>query len=456
MLKMTDIKSNDFAYFDSIENTQTRGAVKGAFRYIVNLSNLSGTAIDHWDIESVFMHDGKWLTDKGDINREFFKRKDAEPAAILNLPESLVNLLEVPLKEVHGSNLRDVKNNIANRERSILNSHMNIQNNVRELRNLRERLLIAEIAAKESVNTVSTQLKRVLTELPLELWSVTSDTVAFICKTDTLVNSRDIPNKINRTYNLGRLIFWVNVYDFKIHVSRQDIVNRWHSPNHAHFHYGSYFCYGGFSGEFEKAQEEVNLFALMSACVRWKDTYDRGSTLVSSILFNHHPAFTTYHEGDVFFGMDEKTHCEEAWKSRLYFVQPMTSPAVTATNLKTPVVSPYGNEYPFAALGGPRPGYKYEHEKPLDDQINRIEKKLIEVDEEELNDGELVRCSFDQYINWLCDTYEISDFSHGERAPDRIGYQRHTAYANTETGEWMSEDEWEEFESNNEQEGEDY
>lgn len=446
MLKMTDVKSNDFAYFDSIENTQTRGAVKGAFRYIISLSNLSGTAIDHWDIESVFKHEDKWLTDKGDINREFFKRKDAEPAAILNLPEPLVKLLEVPLKEVHGQNVREIKNNIATRERTIGNAHQNIRTAVSDLRNFKQRLLVAEIAAKESVNTVSTQLKKVLAELPLELWSVTSDCVSFICKTDTLVNARDIPNKINRTYNLGRLIFHVNVTDFKIAVTRMDIVNRWVSASNAHFHYGTYFCYGGFSSEFEKAQEEVSLFDLMSACVRWKDTYDARSTLVSSVRFNHHPAFTTYHEGDVFFGMDEKKQCEEAWRGGLYFTQPMTSPSITAANLKIGAqISPWSNEYPFAANGGPRPGYKYEYDKPLDNQIKAIEKNL----EDEENEGELIEWSFNQYLSWLTSYFDLVDFSQGDLAPNRNGYQQHTAYANTETGEWMSEDEWDEWDSNN-------
>ena len=97
--------------------------------------------------------------------------------------------------------------------------------------------------------------------------------------------------------------------------------------------------------------------------MRWKDTYDSRSALISIVNFNHHPAFTEYLEGDFLFG---KTESEMAIELRgTYFCPPLVTMLDAAKR--------YPNEfligtdhYMFKEGGGPIDGHKYELYRPAD------------------------------------------------------------------------------------------
>lgn len=437
MLSIKDVKSNNFAYFDTLANGQVPSSVKSAFKYIVSLSNLSGTYIDDWDIQAVFMSDGRWLTDKGDINKAFFTRKEAVAANLPGVPEHLVSKLEIPLKRMTEGPIRTVKQNIENLRRDINNHYSSIDRRVRELKTNNEKLYLHEIASKTKALSLVETVNRILRELPLDLWNVSDDRITFICKTDTLVPNRDKLNEIDRVYNLGRLIIEVDSFEMKIRLRRLDYINRWVDQNKSHFHYGSYLCTGGFSQDFADAQTSVDIFKLLNAFIRWKDTYDAASTLTSVLHFNHHPAFTTYNEDDFMFPMSEIQRIKQCDDAGLYYCDPMVPFNTYANRIEADhgyLVRSRIESYAFAVNGGPKPGGKYEEPCPLESSLNR------ENDRYSMGKPEL---TYAEHREWLALQYDSlwrwSNFTTGEEAPTPDCGVYDPLYADTGACEWLSE-----------------
>lgn len=434
MLRMIDVKSNDFAYFDNvIEHPSTRSAVKGAFRYIVTLSNLASTPIDHWDIEQVFKGEDGWITDKGKINKAFFERKSAEPAKMLNVPEHLLKLLERPLMELVSGNVREIERSIANKKTNIATAYSQIQTHTRQLSELNRSLIAAQFARKGIETGLIGQVNKILAELPVELWAIESGSISFLCTTDTIVPYRDLPNGINRRYNLGRLIFTVNVADMSVKCYRRDLINRWANANQAHFHMGSYLCQGGFSSDFANAVNNTDIFLLMSVLMRWKDTYDQSSSLTTNSNFNHHPAFTEYLEGDVMLGKTELEQYEFIC-GEVFYCGPLMSTSGYQARLNSTVQASRNHNYSFQPGGGLIPGYIYDRERPLDSYRDGPPPKLPHMD-------------FEEYLEWLCQHHDVAQYEFGEAAPKRIGYTHETLYADPDNGEWLDEDQLNERES---------
>lgn len=415
MIQIKDLKSNDFAYLEGKTEGQILGSVKGAFRYIISLSNMTGTYIDDWDSD-IFKSDGKWITDKGDINKVFFARKAVSVLDIPGITPELAAKLETPLKAMFNNSLSTYRNNIERLKNDIANHYSSIHTMVTTLKTNTDKLMLAEIAAKTKSTSHIEVIKKVLNELPVDLWLIENDMIGFICKTDTIVPNRDKINKINRSYNLGRLIFKVTMSQLKVTVERRDIVNRWVLPNHSHFHYGTYLCAGGFGEDFSRAQTGLDLYELISTCLKWKDTYDGGSTLTSTSNFNHHPAFTTYEPDDFLYGKTEIELVRQFYDQGFYYCDPMIpynrfSERIATTYNFRP--RPFNDNYRFDPSGGPKDGVRYERARPLDGPSEPWLTGRYAIGQSQLNYGE--------HRSWLdlCrgKTWEWSQFANGDEAP---------------------------------------
>ncbi len=445
MIQIKDLKSNDFAYLEGKTEGQVLGSVKGAFRYIISLSNMTGTYIDDWDSD-IFKSDGKWLTDKGDINKVFFARKAVSVLDIPGITPELAAKLETPLKAMFNNSLSTYKNNIERLKNDIASYYSAIHTSVASLKTNTDKLMLAEIAAKTKSTSHIEVIKKVLNELPVDLWLIENDMIGFICKTDTIVPNRDKINKINRSYNLGRLIFKVTMSQLKVTVERRDIVNRWVHPNHSHFHYGPYLCAGGFGEDFSRAQTGLDLYELIATCLKWKDTYDGGSTLTSTSNFNHHPAFTTYEPDDFLYGKSELDLIKQFYDQGFYYCDPMIPYSEFSERMyKSYNFRPrnFGESYRFAIGGGPRDSQKYERDRPLDTASQPWTAPRYSYGQPSLNYGE--------HREWLAlcrgKLWSWIDFSDGDIAPTPPCGVYDPLFADTggEEGgdaEWISADEY--------------
>lgn len=443
MLTINDVKSNDFAYFDSaIEQANTRGAVKGAFRYIIHLANLSGTYIDKWDIETVFRKDDKWLTDKAEINKAFFEKKELDPVLQLPIDPETAELLRRPLKEMFAGQTRSLKQNITSTTRNLTGAMSNVANYTSQLRGLNERLMMAEMASSTTHDQALTQVTKVLKNLPYDLWDVTEDKVSFICKADTIVPFRDLPNKINRRFNFGRLIFKINVVDMTIHLERQDIINRWKESHNCHPHYGSYLCYGGFAPDFERAMLHLDLYELMEAVTRWKGTYAAGDALTAIQKFNHHPAFTEYLEGDLYHGMSD-VQIYLRMNGEAYNQTFISAPMMSVSEFHKLSKATFGlgltDSYMFKAGGGPAANCVYEKTRPIEKKLRQHKAATDEFGTEESEEPEDDTPSrLERARNRISSNHEPSDWDHGYRQ-SQGGY---FFYADAGNNEWLTLGEW--------------
>ena len=375
MLTMDKVKPNDFAFFDTLEPANTKSAVKTAFRYIIQLSNLSRTHIDTWDIERVFQKDGKWITDKGEINKAFFEKKESEPIEKLPVSKEVIDLIRPKVRDLFSGQLRTLKNTNAELEGQIERYYQSIHASTVTLRDVREKMLMAELAGKAKENQGVEAVLKILSDLPFELWNVTESNLSFLLKHDTIVPYRDIPNKINRQKNLGRLIFSINTSSLKMTVNRRDQINRWAKVDHHHFHFKNYsssFCEGGFAPDFGAARKSLDIFKMCESFLRWKDTYAAGDAYVGIECFNHHPAFTEYLEGDARFGKSEKEIAKWCSESNIYCCAPMVLGRQFDKTMGTAISLVYRDDYAFldTPTGGPMKGVTYELPKPLDAAIN--------------------------------------------------------------------------------------
>lgn len=442
MISIKDLKSNDFAYLEGKTEGQILGSVKGAFKYIISLSNMTGTYIDDWDPE-VFKSDGKWITDKGEINKAFFARKSLSAVDIPGISPEIAAKLEVPLKGLFAGSVRTYRENAEAARRDIQNYYARIAEKVALLKSNQEKQLLAELAAKTKSGSYVDVVRKILTELPVDLWSVTDDQISFICKTDTIVPNRDKINKINRSYNLGRLIFTINTFDLKIKVTRRDNINRWYKKNYAHFHYGSYFCAGGFAEDLKRADLALDIYAIMETCLRWKDTYDAGSTLTSSNYFNHHPAFTTYESDDFLYGKSELELVKHCFDATMYYCDPMTQANRFCDRFaKQYGFTPrnWGDEYVFSPSGGMAIGQSAEKERPLDSLSKPWVGGMYSASSLPLNYG--------QHKEWLSlcqgQIWTWSNFCNGDEAPtpDCGVYDPLFADCEDEEKQWLTLDEY--------------
>lgn len=430
MLTIKDVKSNDFSYFESLSNGQQVSSVKTAFRYIVNLSNLSGTYIDDWDIENVFKVDGRWLTDKADINKAFFGRRDIAPTVIPGITPEIAKMLEISLKDLTTGNVRSIKTSIDTKVSEISGFFTSIHRRNLELKDLRHRLELAEIAAKTKSKTVLSTVEKILVNLPLDLWDVTSSTVSFICKTDTIVPYRSIGNRINREYNLGRLILTIQTSDLKLIVQRQDFINRWTRKSFAHFHYGSYFCPGGFDSDMKTATLAGDLYGLVEMFCKWKDTYDPSSALTSATYFNHHPAFTVYHDGDWLYGMSETELVKATNDNNLFYCEPMRNYPEFRAKHALESSSFTVDSYNFMPLGGPQIGTKYERECPLSGRESRYHSSNPPL-------------LYDEHREWLQlqierGKFKFSNYDNGDIAPEPDCECHDPLFIDTESHQFLS------------------
>lgn len=405
MLRLKDVRPSDFAYFDHMENKQTKTAVKTAFKYIVSLANLSGTFIEDWDLEYVFKKDGKWLTEKGEINKALFEYREEYAKLGSIVPEEVRAAVEIPLKGIFEGQGRRLKDTIEQLKASSLDYSRSIQRNTEKLRAELIKLTMFEAAQKTSDKNSFQLVEKVLTELPFKIFDATRDSVSFICTVDTIVEQRALGSKINRQYNLGRLIVRVNVRNFQLTIERLDYgVNRWYRPQHAHFHFcmdRAHFCAGGFANDQVEAANAVDFFKIMEMVNRWRTTLDTSSTLVSTMHFNHHPAFTTYLEGDFLFGLTELEMAKQLGPGGVYFCAPLMKASEYMTGLG--VYHNFSEQYPFKKGGGViDSGYQLERKSLL---LQRLEtERLKDLDPIIMAD-----------VMWILGEYPINnDILHGE------------------------------------------
>lgn len=360
MLRFSDAKKNDFAVFDSVENTQTRNAIKTAFKYIISLSNVSRTYIDDWDAE-IFKIEDKWVTDKSQINKIFFERKGAESLNVTKVQPLLVDAVSTATSHVIENRINQNKQEVSRHKRDIDAWNRSIEQslNIIYTKMAEEQAFLRQ--QKEGKTSGLAAVEEILNKHSLDLWNVAEDSISFVCKTDTIISQRDLQNKINRRYNLGRLILKIRTSDTRLDVYRTDLMNRWAYKNLSHPHYGTYLCYGGFSSDFEDARLKFDLVKVVDVFMRWKDTYNVASALSSMIFFNHHPAFTEYLEGDVFYGAPES----EIANSGCFIAPPFFNLSLAKILYPNYRYREGSDTYKFLAAGGPIDGVSYQKECPV-------------------------------------------------------------------------------------------
>lgn len=398
MLRIKDAKSNDFAAFDSLEPAQTKNAVKAAFKYIVSLSNVSRVYIDDWNAE-IFKVDGRWVTDKNQINKIFFER--ATHVSQSSLDPMVAKAVAQSIANVTKNRIQNITNNIRTLDGEIRSHQSMIHEKLQRMFQLK-----AEEAAflrhnKEIGAEGLANVEKLFNSHAVELWDLGEEYIEIICKTDTIITHRDLPNKIHRRFNLGRLIFKIKTSDMNISIKRRDReVNRWAYKNSCHPHYGNYLCWGGFDADRIKASKDFDFEALVGVLMRWKDTYDSRSALTSISSFNHHPAFTEYLEGDFLFGKTESEMAIEL--RRTYFCPPFVGMSDAIKRYPNEFIIVDTDRYFFKEGGGPVDGHKYELDRPADKP--RYMAAMPPLNEEE-------------YRQWLIDHGHMEDNQDGYYPP---------------------------------------
>jgi hypothetical protein len=431
MLRFSDAKKNDFAVFDSVENTQTRNAIKTAFKYIISLSNVSKTYIDDWDAE-IFKIEDKWVTDKSQINKIFFERKGAEEIKTTKIHPLLVDAVSNATSHVIESRIKQNKQDIARFRRDIENWNRNIESTLKLIYTTMAEDQAFLRQQKEGKTSGLAAVEEILNKHSLDLWDIAEDSISFVCKTDTIIFQRDLPNKINRRYNLGRLILKIRTSDTRLDVYRTDLLNRWAYKNMSHPHYGTYLCYGGFSADFESARLAFDLVKVVDVFMRWKDTYNVASALTSMVFFNHHPAYTEYLEGDVFYGAPES----EIADSGCFIAPPFFNLGKAKTLYPKYRYREGSDTYKFLQDGGPIDGVSYQKECPASEPRYLSSQDVLTLEE---------------YLAWLKMKHPEGEY-HGWIPPQpNCGVEVSVRWDN-EDGKYITEDEYYEKEESEESE----
>ncbi len=424
MLTISDVKSDDFAYFNSIEPANTRGAVKGAFRYLTSLANLSNTNIEKWDLEELFQKDGKWITDKPDINRILFTKKAAEPLEEIQLSPKLKEMLEPAFKALFGGSLRNQQRTVRDAENNVQSYAEYLANATKTLIEAKEKLRLMEIASKESSMAGIDEIKRILDTYPLELWDVREQTITFAMKNDTLIRIRDVSNKINRTHNIGRFLILIKTENMTVTMKPFGVVNRFARRNAVHPHVsddGLRVCWGGFAQDYTNALKKLSLFDLVDLIFRWKDKYAAGDAYVPANHINHHPAFTSYEEGDwlgdILSTKGEKDFVLECAKANLFVAPPLTYADKYVSEM-TKETEEYkkgmlriirGESWAGVFFDYPKSGYqKKEHETFESPLERRLASPTLESEEE--SDQDLIEIDQAYFFR----EYTFARYNHGD------------------------------------------
>jgi hypothetical protein len=259
-----------------------------ALIYIEKLAAMTSTKIDGWNIIETFGVSADTLsvtTDRGEINKRFFAKREAQPVVQplvttkFTLPQEMLAKIDKVYSDRVAQRKREVEERLILHKRNADTHNNRLHESLLQIRETQRQ--IDEIGLADDKADFTQEVEAVCNSSFWELWDCTTQSIEWVSRGDLLLEQVNKSAKIDIKVNLGRVRVRLspNTLDLRV-------LPHWNNLHdsrrfHPHVYGDGRICWGSAEGEYHELLPKLKISKIMDTLANLLSKYNPDSPINS-------------------------------------------------------------------------------------------------------------------------------------------------------------------------------